>query len=261
MRTMKVGSVKRAGGLLVTAAVIAGALATASVAQAASPQIGRCVNVGAGAGDYSSASCTQKMTDGSYEWLPGASKTGFTLSSTKPLVFEAGPEAIICTGASGHGSYTGANEASVVIAYTGCTFSAFGGTITCQNTSTAGEIVSNTMRGSYGVITSNLNPRKNRLGLDTAGTGPGGEFLHYVCGISSNDVIGSVIVPVKSNKMLTTEKLKYRQSSSHQIPEAFEGMPRDVLERQIEPGVFEQTGMSAKITVTNEEPLEVNSVL
>jgi hypothetical protein len=262
MRTMNAGRVKRLGRLLGAAAVLAGLLATASGAQAASPQLGRCVKTAPGAGAYSSASCTKATVGGSYEWLPGAAKAGFTVAATKPLLFEAGPEQIICQSASGHGSYSGANAVTgLVVTYNGCTFTAFGHTLTCQNTGTAGEIVSDPMQGGYGVITANVNPKKDKLGLDAAGAGPGGEILHYVCGISSNDVIGSVIVPVKSNKMLTAAKLTYKQASSHQIPEAFEGMPRDVLERQIEPGVFEQTGISAKFTLTNEEPLEINSVL
>lgn len=245
--------------LLGGAVSLAVLVAAAGSAEAAAPQLGRCVKASVvGKGSYSSSSCTKAKAHGNYEWKAGAVKTGFTLSATRPLVFEAGPESIVCAGAHGSGQYSSSGGvANVVLTYTGCAYR----TLSCQNTATAGEIRTAPMVGGFGIIKAGATAKSNVIGLDVAGTGPGGEVLHYVCGISSNDVVGSVIVPFKANRMATTTKLAYAEAASHQLPEAFEGEPRDVLERQIEPGVFEQTGMSGTLTATGEEPLEVNSVL
>jgi hypothetical protein len=233
---------------------------------AATPEIGRCLKVsGDETGNYSSANCTKAKTGGAYFFHPGAA-VGFSISSRGPVTFEAGSEEIACTGESGFGQYSGTDEvAGVHLTFTGCVFTGFPGGTPCQNTTTAGEMVSEPLTGVYGVTTSAPGtPQKDKLGLDLAGAGPEQVVLRYGCGsfvLVGNEVVGSLIVPVKANKMLSVQKLKYARSGSRQVPENFEGMPVDVLSRSIEGEPFEQAAESAKVTMTSEEPVEINSVL
>jgi hypothetical protein len=247
--------------------VFAGLLGLGVSSAAGTPEIGRCLKVtGDETGNYSSANCTKAKAGGAYFFHPGAA-VGFSISSSGPVTFEAGNEELVCAGESGFGQYSGTDEvANVRLTLTRCVFTGFPGGIACQNTATAGEIVSEApLSGVYGVITSSAGkPTQDKLGLDLAGVGPDQVVLGYGCGSSEtagNEVVGSLIVPVKANKMLSVQKLKYVRSGSRQIPEGFEGMPADVLSRSIGGGPFEQAAESAKITMTSEEPVEINSVL
>jgi len=70
-----------------------------------------------------------------------------------------------------------------------------------------------------------------------------------------------VIVPVKSNKMLVTAALKWRETKGKQKPEQFEVGLKDVFESSAGGKPFEQTGFGLEATLTNEEPVEVSSVV
>jgi len=61
--------------------------------------------------------------------------------------------------------------------------------------------------------------------------------------------------------MWLTQALKAKASRGKQTPESFAGGPKDILEESFNSAPFEQTGLTIAITLTNEEEVEVNSVV
>lgn len=86
-------------------------------------------------------------------------------------------------------------------------------------------------------------------------------MAQFSCGGVSVLVRGSVIVPLKADKMSRTQALKFKASKGKQTPESFVGGPKDVLQESVNLGAFEGTGLKAAITQASEEEVEVNSVV
>jgi hypothetical protein len=231
------------------------------------PEFGRCLKVAAGKGRFASAACTKESTKGNYEWDPafgGAGplvKTHFTFadvtSTPKPSLETANKTKITCTGQSGTGEYTGTKTVgSATMTFTGCESLSH----KCSTGATEGEIVTETLRGELGIITKGAEPAKNTIGLDLEPSS-GDVFAEFSCGSTSFEVRGSVIVKVATNKMTTTQKLKYSAVKSAQKPTHFENDTDDVLETSITSKPFEATGLILPTEQTSEEKVEINSVV
>jgi hypothetical protein len=157
-----------------------------------------------------------------------------------------------CTGESSEGEYTGQKTlAGVVLKLTGCVR----GAEKCTSADkSAGEVVSGALEGVLGweakaakKVALELYPRA-------------GAFMAFSCGATSVSVRGSVIVPVKANKMSMTQALKFKASKGKQTPESLEGGAKDILEESSNGGAsYERTGLSAAITQTNQAEVEINS--
>jgi hypothetical protein len=144
----------------------------------------------------------------------------------------------------------------VIVTLTGCTQ----GAEKCTSAGRSpGEIVTSLLEGVLGWEAK----VKNKVALDLLPVGyePGqaGPFMKFSCGSTSVLVQGSVIVPIKANKMSSTATLKFKASKGKQKPESFETGPKDVLEESVNGGALERTGLSATITQTNGAQVEVNS--
>jgi len=61
--------------------------------------------------------------------------------------------------------------------------------------------------------------------------------------------------------MVLTGTVKYSASIGKQKPEKFEGQPKDVLETSFGEAAFEQTGLKLTTIETNEEKIEINTVV
>jgi hypothetical protein len=61
--------------------------------------------------------------------------------------------------------------------------------------------------------------------------------------------------------MSLTPALKGSASKGKQKPEAFVGEPKDILEESLNGGAFEQAGLTLTTIQTDEEAVEVNSVV
>jgi hypothetical protein len=120
-------------------------------------------------------------------------------------------------------------------------------------------VVSNLLAGTLGVDKRGSTSAKNKIGLDLSPSGGEGAILTFSCGASAVSVNGSVIAPVKSNKMSQTSTLKYRATKGKQKPEGFEGAPKDVLGVSLNGAPAEPAGLLLTVTVTNAEALEVNA--
>jgi alpha-tubulin suppressor-like RCC1 family protein len=227
-----------------------------SYVKSAAPELGRCVKVAKGAGKFSNAVCTTEKAEGSYEWVPGTVKSHFTLAGAETATLETVTKTkITCTAQSGSGEYNGTKEvANVVLKLTGCVL----GTQKCTSSgATVGEVVTNGLEGSLGW----QEFETSSAALDLQATGGGGPIASFICGGTVVAIQGSVVVPVKANKMVESTTLKFAQSKGKQKPEQLEGEPIDVLETSFFGGGFEQTGLGVTLTQTNEEAVEINAVV
>jgi hypothetical protein len=121
--------------------------------------------------------------------------------------------------------------------------------------------VTDVLDGELGIITaSSEGPAKNKIGLDLK-PASGDTVAALECGSTSVSIDGEVIVQLSVNKMVLTQTLKYSQSKAIEKPTKFEGGPEDVLQTKLGAGVFEQTGMTLTSILTNEEDVEVNSII
>lgn len=226
------------------------------------PEFGRCVKVAKGSGKYGGATCTLPGGTKTYEWLGGTVKSHYALALKEGAVTleTSKGHKVICTGASGRGEYAGEHTVGdAVLVFTGCELNK----VPCQSVGAAeGEVVSELLAGKLGVITVGTTPVKDKIGLDLFPAGVGTHVANFACRSTGVVVVGSVIVPVPANKMLTTSTMIYAAGTKgKQKPEAFLGEPKDVLEASLGGLPFEQTGLKVKLVTTNEEAVEVNSVV
>ena len=226
------------------------------------PEFGRCVAVVSGHGKYATAGCTTTGGKDGYEWESGVEKTGFTTKQTSPAITleTVGKTKVICKGETGTGNYTGTKTVGAVhLTLTGCETAdrkcAVPG-------AAAGEIVADPLEGLLGVEKLGATSAKNKIALELFPVGKAGTVMEMTCGTETIVVRGSLNVPVEGNKMLATGPLKLKAVRGKQKPEALNGEPADVLEASLNGSQrFEQTGVTATLSQTDEEAVEVNSVL
>ncbi len=234
----------------------------AVVVPASPPEFGRCVAVGNGNGKYSSSGCTTRGGKDGYEWDTGVATPHFkTKLASGSITLESAVKVskVTCTGESSGGEYTGVRTVgSMTVTLTGCAH----GSEECASTgAAAGEIITRALEGELGVEKTGATNAKNKIGLDLYPAGKSGPVMEFACGSTTVTVQGSVIVPIKPNKMSSTQALKFKAAKGKQKPESFVAGPKDILEESFNSPPFEQTGLTMDITQTNGEPVEVSSVL
>ncbi len=179
----------------------------------------------------------------------------------EPAILETtSGERIECSGISATGEYTGAKTVgNITVKFTGCERNSE--EVSCQSPgASTGEIVSDTLSGALGIIKEEGLPVNNTVGISLEGAS-GETVTEFACGTLSVVVTGSVIHQVETNKMLLEENEKYVQRKGEQKPEKFEGQPTDVLESTID-GLFRlQSGEALLTVLTNEEKMEINTVV
>jgi alpha-tubulin suppressor-like RCC1 family protein len=218
-------------------------------------EFGRCAKVAKGEGKYKTATCTSLLSGGNFEWQAGVAKAGFTLSGGEATFETAGKLLITCKTETGSGEYVGTKSArNVTIAFKECEQVVLGKCSTSG--SSEGELTTGALEGVLGWENQELD----NVGWDLVPAEEGAYVLSFSCGGTPFLVRGSVIAPISPvNNMNATFKLKYKQAKGLQKPEHFESEPNDVLEASISGGGFEQIGMAATLTQTNEEEIEINT--
>jgi hypothetical protein len=209
-------------------------------------------------GTFTNASCvkTSATHTGRYEWTPGVARSGFTTSLEKGTVAleTAGRVKVTCTSERGGGEYGGVKEVvDVSFAFSGCESS--GRSCTTPGLG-SGEIDSHTLEGELGWEARS----RRKVALDLYPAGRTGAFLEYRCtaGVPIT-VEGSLLVPVRTDKMLTASMLKYKARKGQQRPSGFEGGASDVLSASLNGEATEQMGLSATLALQSEEGVEVNA--
>jgi hypothetical protein len=227
------------------------------------PDFGRCVKVAA-SGEFTTSSCQVESTTqtGNYEWVPGVVKRGFS-TAIKPttvvkLETSTSKEKVTCTGERSGGQITGSKTVGdMTITFTGC--ESLGGKCTTAGLA-EGELRTAVLEGVLGVekVTEVLGKETVHAALDLHPAGKLGPFLEYTCAISGVSVIsGSIIAPVVSGKTVKTTSFRLLATAGKQKPESFEGGLREVLTNT----PAEQVGVSLTAIQTNEEAVEVNTVV
>jgi hypothetical protein len=224
-----------------------------------SPEFGRCEKVAKGAGKFKTATCTTTSSGGSYEWKPGVEKRKFVTSASSTVTLESiGKTKVVCHGEGSTGEYSGtAGVKAVVITLTEC---ASGATKCTTKGHPEGDVVTTALEGLLGVEAHGSSASKDKLGLDLFAAGKG-VIAEFGCGSLTARLRGSVITPIKSDKMAATAALKFAASKGTQKTEAFEGQPKDILEASFSEGPFEQAGLKLSAVQTNEEAVEANAVV
>jgi hypothetical protein len=215
-------------------------------------------------GGFTTAKCVVESSThtGHYEWEPGVEESAFeTKLAGGSVRLESAVKAanVTCSGETSAGEYTGASTVGgVALSLTGCEQA---GARCSSAGAESGEIETNTLEGALGVIALGTTSATNKIGLDLYPVGKAGPLMEFACASTTVSVQGSVIVPVTADRALLSTKLKATASKGQQKPESLVGGPQDVLEESVDGAAFEPTGLSFTITQTNEEEVEVNSVL
>ncbi len=231
------------------------------------PEFGRCIKVTTG--EFENAACT-KTTGSSkhYEWYPAfgsaqpLEKASFTTAikeGTSSVLDTVGGTQVDCTGETSTGKYaTNHTVGNVVITFTGC--AAF--ELSCTSEGAAsGTIVTHTLEGVLGVEALGAEPSENAIGEELHPPGGGTVIASFTCGGMPVTISHALIGQVASNSMKASDTVKFKQSGGKQQPLSFVGEPNAVLSLRLNENTPEQAGESLTTTQTNEEKLEVNSVV
>jgi alpha-tubulin suppressor-like RCC1 family protein len=230
------------------------------------PEFGRCIKVTAGTGGYGNSGCTIAGGERKYEWYPAfgsrpLAKLRFTAKIkelTEARLTTKGGQVISCAGETASGEFTGAKSLAGILTFTGCHLGELG---KCESSGAAeGEVVTALLAGQLGVVTKGLEARKDKIGLDLKAA-VGDTFAEMSCAGTQVIVSGSVIAPIGANSMSSKVTLKYAGSKGVQKPSRFEGGEEDVLLTKIGEGEAEKSALTLTTIQTNEEKVEVNSVV
>jgi len=233
--------------------------ASVFVTPPAPPEYGRCEKVGEGSGAYGQASCTSTGGKQDYEWEPGVQAGGFTLTAGSVVLETVGRSKITCSGETGSGTYAGQKHlGGLVLTLTGCESAHE----RCSSAGAgAGEIVSRALEGVLGVEALGGGAGQDKIGLELFAAGYSGPLMEFSCAATTVSLRGSVIAPLKANKMSRALALKFKAKKGHQKPEAFVGEAPAVLEASFGGGAYEQAGLTVAATQTSEEALEVDAAV
>jgi hypothetical protein len=229
------------------------------------PELGRCTKVeGVREGGRLvyhgawSTNCGIELPEknGKWEWAPGPGAARKFKAVSKTVKLETvGKTAVTCTASTSEGEYTGAKTQVVVMKLTGCKQK----TTPCQSSSTAGEIQTAALDGSLDFIKENLHGETPIVGVDLT-PASGSKLATFECGGKAMSLSGSVIVPVTVlDKPEAFFHAIAAATAGKQLPEAFEEGPKDTL-TLASSGGEEQAGLTATMTVTNGETLEIKSL-
>jgi len=272
----------RLAGVLFVMALLLGA-ASALSASAEVPELGRCVKVEPVQegkkmvyhGNYTGKTCVKmKAGKGKYEFLPGPGPKneyyGVAVEPSPELVTVSGRK-IICSIIAFKGKYTGPKTETVNISLGGCE----DGTRPCQSSpAKEGEIEGlSALEGELGTISQGTS--KPVVGWDLKHEGV---IFTFTCGklpevgaleaLEGPSVIGVVSGGFFSN---LDKMIKYNETGGKQIPEAFEGGPKDtLLLKSITGNTSEQVALHGIEETTsgkgepiekeeNQEPLEIKA--
>ncbi|HTA36995.1 MAG TPA: hypothetical protein VK761_09795 [Solirubrobacteraceae bacterium] len=232
------------------------------------PEFGRCLKVAGG--EFEDSGCTKVAgASGSYEWHPafGGSapleKASFSIAlkeATVSTLETVTKTQMTCEGVSSGGQYTGNKTVgNVVVTFTKC--SAFEASCATAG-SPAGTVVTRTLEGTLGVEELGATPAENAIAEDLFPVGRSGPLAVFSCSGLPVTITGSLIAPVQSNAMKPSVSVKFKAAKGKQKPESFAGEPADVLYTKIgSEGSPEQSGETMNVIQTNEEKVEVNSVV
>lgn len=233
---------------------------TTQAAVTSPPEYGRCMKVKAGTGSYANSGCTTAGGKATYEWFPGAERTGLTMQTKGHADIQLqsiGGIRVTCTAQTGTGEFTSRKSVGeVVLTLTGC--ERLGAKCTSAGAA-EGEIVTAPLEGVLGIVAQGATSAKDKIGLDLFPAGRLGPMMEFACGSAQVSVGGSVLVPIATGKMGSSATLSYVQEEGRQKLEGFVGAAKDVLGLSFDERPAEACGLTLKTTEKYEQALEVNA--
>lgn len=211
-------------------------------------------------GKWADRGCTEESSEGKYEWEAGPGKPSFKLKSTKGSVTVQTVEgaSVGCKKLNGTGEYSGARSLkALTMNLIGCSV----GKTKCKSAAASheGEIQLAALKGEYGVIEKGASASESELGVDIS-PASGTVLAEFECGGTAHVWRGSVIAPVRANRMEKTVTINFAGAKGLQKVERFEGSPLDVIESSIAGGAYEQAALSASLALRGKAEIEINSV-
>lgn len=278
---------KIAGGCLVVVFALSGTVAASASAEL--PELGRCLKVApvvegkkeTYGGSYVRKNCVRVSATktGRYEWTPGPGVNNMFsgLIVNEPTLETVGGIKLSCSSVSLKGEYTGPKTEKVTLKLQGCHDQA---ERACQTLPAPEGVIETTQALEGDLAFIDKTATRTTVGWDlkregalfTYSCGKVPEALHTVEG----SVIGRLLSGALSDydRMSILSTIKYTQVKGKQVPEAFEGLPKDTLTTTttgIEKLPNEQTGLSGTDenvsglgapveSEANQEPLEVKAI-
>jgi hypothetical protein len=248
-------------GLLAMLASIVLTSASAS-ALLAEPEIGRCVKVAPGTGEYEVASCTggAKAAGGGYDWQL-ASKKHFVSGGGVTILETTGGKKIECKTFFGGGEYYSPfpQDETITVRLFGCKEFTFN--FECHNGAPEELIFS--MFGEYGFIKNFIN-KEGKLAVAVGMSLKFDDPQKFECGPNKNQFLlggGAIGRVTPIDKMSTTFAFKFAAIKGKQKPAKFEGGLKQafVLEETSPPMPPEEAGLTTTYSNSNEEPLEIKA--
>jgi hypothetical protein len=239
----------RFAGALAAALAIGALAAMAPSAGAAVPEFGRCVKVEGKSGKYAGSTCIkQAAKGGSYEWTPLTSEDRYTFAGSGggATLTAAGHLPISCTSTNISGEYTGAKTATIKLELQACLNAEGKDCTSLTNPQTKSLIETLPLEAELGFIKNEEVGTRHvvQTGLDIKPKSPLTDLVIYECGnpLETSRREGSVIGKLTPfDKMTTVSDLAVTARKGVQIPEMFEGGPKDTLSTTIMSGVSSET--------------------
>jgi hypothetical protein len=248
-------------GLRVMALAVAVCAFAAASASAAAPEYGRCIKKAKAEGKgYTSNKCTVagEGTKAKYEWLAGASNHKFKTSGGAGKLETVDGKVVTCEHESSEGEFDPTNfkQETTSVRFAGCKSEGFPCTTEGLK---EGELETRELVGEVGFETG----KKTALELRPAPSA-GGLFISFKCIGIKIEVRphGGILVPIKNDKMKTTETLKYKSTKGKQKPVKWANSSEEqYLESNFADEGWEQAGQTITSEVTGEEALELNTAV
>ena len=227
-------------------------------ASSSAPSFGVCEKA---PGPFMQSSCLTQGGAGKYRWRPEEGHTAFTLSSGAVNFGTATGSVVSCASAHSIGPASTTGKRSVgglTLTFVGCRGAS--GELCEGKTHTPfqprGEVDSSELEGTLGW----QQKASKKLALALFPASHVGPFLRVNCGAGWTSLVGSVVVPVKADKMAVAQKLKYKSKKGTQKLSNFEGEAAEPLTtfRPSGPGAI--TGLNMTAILTFEKALEISAV-
>jgi hypothetical protein len=267
-------------GLCLLAALAMSALAASSASAFVreAPEVGRCIKHAGGHWKDGGCKTASKPGEEKFEWYPAygeaqngetklAEKLKFT-SVNKPATLiqltTVQGEGIGCKGQTAEGEVTGPKTLKAKnITFTECESAG----LICTSTNpvaSKGNIKVNELNGSLGIEKFGETHAKDKV-ANLFKPVSGEIFTEFECGGIPIKVRGEVLNPVTANAMKLSATVKFLATKGKQKPEKFAtdpvGTKRVLFSTKLIGGGEVQAGQSLTTIQTNEEKLEINTLI
>jgi hypothetical protein len=248
-------------GLCSVVATVALSMLAVAGASAAAPEYGRCLKKAKAEGNgYTSSKCTVagEGTKAKYEWLPGAGKHKFTTSGGAGKLETVDGKTVTCERESSEGEFNPTNfkQETTSVRFAGCKSSGFSCTTEGLK---EGELETRELLGEVGFEAGKKTALELRPGPTAEGL-----FIVFKCIGIKIEVRphGGILVPIKNDKMKTSETLKYKATKGKQKPVKWANSSEEqYLESNFAEEGYEQAGETITSVVKGEEALELNTAV